>query len=118
MKKPILQVTSNFDKERQAWIYVAHGKLIGSQLCYEFLEEARDRINEDAPHVVVDFSNITMLNSTGIGIVAALYNRTNEVSGKIYLVGTTDAARRPLSATHVWELLHKCDSLDTLPETL
>lgn len=117
-KKPILQVTSNFDEQRRAWIYQATGKLIGSPLCYEFLEEARDRIDQNAPHVVVDFSRITMLNSTGIGIVAALYNRTKELNGKVFLVGTTDASRRPLSATHVWDLLEKCDGLGDLPATL
>jgi anti-anti-sigma factor len=118
MKKPVLQVTSNLDEARQAWIYKAVGKLIGSQLCYEFLEEARDRIAGGVHNVVIDISGVTMLNSTGIGIIASLYNSTKEKGGKIYLIGATEASRRPLAATHVWELLKKCDTLDDLPETL
>lgn len=115
--KPIIQVDSHFDEARQAWIYQAKGKLIGSQLCYEFLEEARDRVNEGVPNVVIDLSRITMLNSTGIGIIAALYNATKAQEGKVCLVGTPDAARRPLAATHVWEFLEKCDALADLPES-
>ncbi len=117
-KKPIIQVESSFDEPRQAWIYQAKGKLIGSQLCYEFLEEARDRVVEGVPNVVIDLSRITMLNSTGIGIIAALFNTTKEHAGKVYLIGATDASRRPLASTHVWDFLEKCDSLADLPESL
>lgn len=117
-KKPIVQVESHFDEARQAWIYKAKGKLIGSQLCYEFLEEARERVQEGVPNVVIDLSGITMLNSTGIGIIAALYNVTKEQGGKVWLVATTEAARRPLAATHVWEFLEQCEDLADLPDSL
>ena len=117
-KKPIIQVESSLDESRQAWIYKAEGKLIGSQLCYEFLEEARDRVKEGVPNVVIDLADVTMLNSTGIGIIASLFNSTKENGGKIYLVGATEKSRRPLSATHLWGLLEICDSMADLPEKL
>lgn len=116
--KPVIQIESALDQERRAWVYRARGKLIGCQLCYDFLEQARDRIDEGAPHVVVDLSAVTMLNSTGIGIIASLHNSTRKHGGKVYLVGTADKAIRPLIATHVWEFLGKCNRLADLPATL
>lgn len=118
VSKPVIQFESAQDQERQAWIYRVRGKLIGSQVCYEFLEQARERIAAGVPNVVVDLSGITMLNSTGIGIIASLYNSTREQGGKIYVVGAEDKSIRPLVATHVWEFLGKCDSLANLPATL
>ena len=117
-RKPIIQFTATADEERRARIYQVEGKLIGSQLCYELLEEARDGISADVPHVVMEISGVTMLNSTGIGIIASLYNTTKEHGGKVYLVGATPSSQRPLSATHMWDLLCRCDSLADLPETL
>jgi anti-anti-sigma factor len=117
-KKPIIMVESAFDEARQAWVYRATGKLIGSDLCYEFLDEARGRITDKAPHVVVDMSRVTMLNSTGIGIVASLCTATDQVGGKVYLTGASRAVERPLSATHMWGMIVRCASLDVLPAQL
>jgi anti-anti-sigma factor len=116
--KPVISYESSHDEARQAWIYRVQGKLIGSQLCYELLEEARDRIDSESPHVVLEISGVTMLNSTGIGIIASLFNTTKEKGGKVYLVGATPSSQRPLAATHVWDFLERCDSLDGLPDQL
>jgi anti-anti-sigma factor len=117
-KKPIIQFSASQDEARKCWTYVAKGKFIGCEICYDFLDEARDNITVDMPHVVMDLSGVTMLNSTGIGIIASLLNVTKEKDGKVYLTGATGAARRPLQATHMWGFLQTCESLDQLPESL
>jgi len=116
--RPIIRIESRFDESRHAWIYALAGKLVGSDLCYAFLEEARDRISDEARHVVIDMSEVKTLNSTGIGIVASLCTSTDAVGGKVYLTGASGSVVRPLSATHMWEMLQRCDSLDDLPAAL
>ena len=118
MKKPMIQFDQSRDEARNAWIYQAKGKFVGSKICYEFLEDAREHVGQGVPNVVMDLSGITMLNSTGIGIIASLVNTTKEKNGKVYLVGASAATQRPLSVTHMWDLLERCDSLDDLPDTL
>lgn len=116
--KPVINYEAEQDPQRQAWIYKLSGKLIGSRICYEILDEARGRITADTPHVVLDITGVTMLNSTGIGIIASLYNTAHPLGGKIYLVGADDHIRRPLTATHVWDFLQNCGSLAELPDQL
>ena len=116
--KPIIQFEHNHDEARQAWIYSARGKFVGSDLCYQFLEDARENVAAGVPNVVMDLSGITMLNSTGIGIIASLFNSTKDINGKVYVVGASEATKRPLAATHLWDLLEKCDSLHELPDSL
>lgn len=117
-KKPIIQFEKKRDDARHAWFYSATGKFIGCEICYDFLEEARDNVSAEMPHVVMDLSGVTMLNSTGIGVIASLFNTTKAIGGKVYLIGATPSSQRPLSATHLWEFLEKCDSPSELPETL
>lgn len=118
MKKPMIQFEQSRDEGRNAWIYTVKGKFIGSEICYEFLEDARENVGDGVPHVVMDLSGVTMLNSTGIGIIASLVNATKEKQGKVYLVGASKATQRPLAATHMWKLLERCDSLEDLPDSL
>jgi anti-anti-sigma factor len=117
-KNPVLKIGSTFDDARRAWIYCAAGKLIGSEVCYDFLDTARGRIDDRAPHVVIDMSGVTMLNSTGIGIVASLCASTDKVGGKVYLAGASASVERPLTATHMWGMISRCESLGALPEDL
>jgi anti-anti-sigma factor len=117
-KKPMIVFEASRDEARQAWIYQARGKFIGCEICYDFLEEARDNITEAMPHVVMELSGITMLNSTGIGVIASLYNTTKAVGGQVYVIGASDNVQRPISATHLWEFLKKGDSLKDLPAAL
>jgi anti-anti-sigma factor len=117
-KKPMIVFEASRDDARQAWIYQARGKFIGCEICYDFLEEARDNITPDTPHVVMELSGITMLNSTGIGVIASLYNTAKLVNGQVYVIGASDSIQRPISVTHLWEFLKKGDSLEDLPAAL
>jgi len=116
--KPIIRVESRFDEARHAWIYTATGKLVGSPQCFGFLDEARERVGDEAPHVVIDMSGVTMLNSTGIGIVASLCTSADEFGGKVYVAGASGPVVRPFTATDMWSMVSRCDSLDDLPADL
>lgn len=118
MKKPMIQFDQSRDEERNAWIYKAKGKFVGSEICYEFLDDAREHVEQGVPNVIMELSGVTMLNSTGIGIIASLVNATKEQNGKVYLVGASEATQRPLSVTHMWKLLERYDSLEDLPASL
>ena len=117
-RKPIIEFRSERDENRQCWIHAARGKFIGCQICYDFLDAARDSITAETPHVVIDLQDVTMFNSTGIGIIASLLNEAKEVGGKVYLAGVSSGVRRPLEATMMWSLLNISASLDDLPEAL
>lgn len=118
LKKPSFRVEKSFDKEQKAWIYQLTGKFVGSQDCYDFLEDARDQIGVAAPHVVLQMSGVTLINSTGIGMIAALLTSSGNQQGKLVMVAPTESARRHMVVTHLWEYMTVCDDLGDLPATL
>ncbi len=118
LKKPGFYSEETLDSERHAWIYQLKGKFVGNQDCYDFLEKARDNINEKTPHVVLLMSGITLINSTGIGMIAALFTSAGGPKGKLFLVAPSEGAKRQLVVTHLWEYLKVVDDLGDLPAQL
>jgi anti-anti-sigma factor len=118
LRKLRFRIEKTLDSERRAWIYHLKGKFVGSQECYEFLEDARSRIDTHTPNVVLLMSEITFINSTAIGMIAALLTHSGSENGAVFLVGVSDSARRQLKATHVGDFLTMVDHLDDLPENL
>ncbi len=113
-KVPSFRVESSLNQNQKAWVYQLNGKLIGSPDCYDFLELARNNISDETPHVALLVSGVTMLNSTGIGIIAALLTSTKNRNGKLGLVGAGDTTRRQLEVTHIWDFVKNSDELDGL----
>ncbi len=111
-KRPSFRVEQTLDKKRNAWVYQLEGNFVGSHECYEFLDDARDKIRIDAPHVVLLMSGVKVINSTGIGIIAALLTSAGENNGILFLVSPNDSALRQLKVSHLWELLIVADDLD------
>jgi len=118
LKKLRFKIEKTLDSERRAWIYHLKGKFVGSQECYEFLEDTRGRIDTKTPNVVLLMSGITFINSTAIGMIAALLTYAGNQNGSVFLVGASDSALRQLKATHVGDYLSLVDHLDDLPANL
>ena len=106
------------DSERRAWVYTLKGKFVGTGDCYSFVEEARENITSENPHLVLIMSNISIINSTGVGMIASLMTASKDAKGKLYLVEAPDSARRQLEVTRVWDFLTPLDSLNDLPVNL
>jgi len=117
LKKRSFRIEKTLDNNRGAWIYQLKGKFVGSQECYDFLESARDRISWEAPNVVLLMAGVTLINSTGIGMIAALLTSANNKSGELFLVSASDSALRQLKVTHLWDYLKAVDDLEELPKT-
>jgi len=104
------------DDGRHAWFYQLQGKLVGYRECYDFMEDAREQVTSETPHVVLLMSGVTLINSTGIGIIAALLTSSGNKNGKLFLVAPSDSALRQLKATHLMDYLTVVDDLGDLPD--
>ncbi len=117
-KKPSFKAEGSQDNDRRAWVYHLSGKFVGTPACYSFLEDARDNISTDSPYVVLIMSELKIINSTGVGMIASLMTACNEGAGKLFVVDAPAGARRQLEVTRVWEFLTPVDNLDDLPVNL
>jgi anti-anti-sigma factor len=63
-------------------VYELSGHLFGHPDGYAFLEEVRKKIREGASRVVVDMSAVDRIDSSGIGVLAAIVTSVGNAGGK------------------------------------
>jgi anti-sigma B factor antagonist len=99
------------DDTTAATIYTLSGRLIGRAECFEFLEDVRDDINDGYVNVILDIRNIEWINSTGVGILAAIYTAAHDQGGQLMLANVPAAVRRFLDISKLWGFMTACDSV-------
>lgn len=109
---PNVTVTYREDLPRHAVTCTLHGKLIGKAASYEFLEEARRRIEEGCENVIVDLAKIDRVDSTGVGILAALYTSAHRHAGRVFIVNADARAREVLTVMRLLDFLETAASAD------
>ena len=74
------------------------------------LRESVDRTFEDRNmrHIVFDFSEVTLMDSSGIGFVMGRYKKTNEMGGKTLLAGANPYVTKVLGMAGVFSIVDRC----------
>ena len=111
-RKPCLRSERVHDDEHKAVICQMCGRLIGSPVCYEFLEDVREDIKVGYPNVVLQMESVEWVNSTGVGILASIYTSTKNQGGADYVVLAPDRVKSLLQTVQLWQFLHPCDSVE------
>lgn len=77
------------------------------------LRESVDRtfLDKKMRHIAFDFSNITMMDSSGIGFVMGRYKRASELGGKTVLIGSNSYVKRVLGMAGVFSIVKNCSDL-------
>jgi len=109
--KPCLSTVLSTDVDRGEQVIALKGKLLGTAECYEFLDDTRERIRDGFVRVVLDMSHVELINSTGVGILAAVLTSVRRQEGSLALVGLPERARQVLEFMRLHEFAHFCDSL-------
>jgi anti-sigma B factor antagonist len=79
----------------------------------EFFSQTLDRVLEDDPgHVLIDFSRIDHMDSTGIGELVGYLGRFQELGRKLVLINPSDRIRKLLHVARLDTLFAIHDSLD------
>jgi anti-anti-sigma factor len=109
---PNVTVTYHEDLPRHAVTCTLQGKLIGKAASYEFLEEIRRRIEEGCENVIVDLAKIDRIDSTGVGILAAVYTSAHRRAGRVFVVNADARAREVLMVMRLLDFLETAASAD------
>jgi anti-anti-sigma factor len=111
-QKPSLRTTVATDQGRGEQLVTLKGRLIGSPECYALLDETRERVQDGLIRIILDMSEVEMINSAGAGILAAMLTSTRNQGGGLALVGLNDRNRRVLEFLHLHEFACLCDSVE------
>lgn len=80
------------------------------ELDHHAAEKARDKIDEavdnyGVQNLIFDFTNVSFMDSSGIGMVLGRYRKMNETEKKIAIVSCSKAIRNILNMAGVFSLM-------------
>lgn len=84
------------------------------------LRESVDRTfeNRNMRHIIFDFSEVTLMDSSGIGFVMGRYRKADERGGKAFLVGTNPYVTKVLGMAGVFSIVKKCEDREEALRTV
>ncbi|MBA9003430.1 MULTISPECIES: STAS domain-containing protein [Thermomonospora] len=75
-------------------------------------EKLLDVIDTGPVRLVVDLSDVTFLDSTGLGVLVGIYHRLRARNGTMSFVGANDRVRRVFHVTQLTKIFVLYDDLD------
>jgi len=79
----------------------------------QFFAQTLERaLSEEQGHVLVDFSRINYMDSTGIGELVGYLGRFRETKRKLILINPSDRIRKLLHVAHLDDLFPTYDTLE------
>ena len=90
---------------------------IAGDLDHHQASQARDEIDRTidafkSKHLVMDFSKVEFMDSSGIGVVMGRYNKVREKEGNIVLTGCSKYVKLILEMAGIFTIVSSCDSLE------
>jgi anti-anti-sigma factor len=100
-----------FKVDRRAqWVVVHPAGEIDLAVADEFRATVLDAL-ERADRVAIDFSEVTFLDSSGLGVIAAALKQTQNDGGQLIVVGLSERVRAVLEITGMTKILDIRDDL-------
>lgn len=80
-------------------------------------EDARDKIDDQidkkaAKNVIFDFTNVSFMDSAGIGVIIGRYKKVSPLGGKIAIVNSSSQIKRMLEISGIQKISASFDNLD------
>lgn len=79
-------------------------------------DHALAAVRDVSPHLVLDLSGVTFMDSTGLKVLLSIQRRAEVAQGSLAVVGTTRSVRRILTLTGLDQTFALYDTLDEVPE--
>ncbi len=88
------------------------GKLVGGPMAGQMDRTLNNLLDQGKKNIVVDLSRITILNSSGMGILISGFSKVKEKGGTLKLANVTNKIEGLLSITKLNRIFELYDSSD------
>jgi len=88
------------------------GSLEGGPDTFEIKDAVAKAVEDGATKVLIDMGKASFVNSTGIGVLVAVYSNLQKAGHAFKVCNVSDRARRAFVVTGVWSLFEVHDSRD------
>jgi anti-anti-sigma factor len=100
------------DDHAHAQIWRLTGKMMGGGCCYEFLETVRENIQKGQNQPILDLKEVSLANSTGLGVLASIFTSAKDAGGALHLVAVNDRVESVLKVINLWYVVSTCDTVE------
>jgi len=106
--------TAEFESQDDlgAQVWRLSGKMVGGNCCYDFLDTVRENVGKGQVNPILDLTEIAWANSTGVGVLASIFNAARDAGGQMVLVGATERVRSVLQVVNLWSMVSAFDSVE------
>ncbi len=80
----------------------------------EFKEVLTSMIEEGKREIIIDFSEMVFIGSSGIGKLLLAYKRLDDLNGKLYITGLNKDIKDLFVTFRLNEFFHIVDNLDSI----
>jgi len=102
-------------REDKIHIYTLSGNLFGTTEGYAFQDEVQKVAATGVRGIIIDFSAVKRIDSSGVGIVVAMMWSASQAGGKLIVAALPERVKKVLSISM---LLDHIDNAETVPEAL
>lgn len=91
--------------------------LVTDPAAREFKEILTGMIDDGKKEIIIDFSEVSFIGSSGIGKLLLAYKRLDDLGGNIYVVGLNEDIKELFITFRLNEFFNIFDSLESVPES-
>ena len=96
-----------FVKENNSLVIYFYGE-VDNKACIEYKSSIIDTINKYSYiDIVLDFSNVSFIDSSGIGLIIGRYNQLKEKGSTLTVRGTSKSIDRLFNVSGLWNIIEK-----------
>lgn len=111
-RRPLLKIETSYPEGLEAGVHRLAGNLLGDQDGYGLLEKIKDDIEDGRRHVVLDLDGVAFANSSGMGILASIYNCAKAADGTLTLVRPNERLEQGLKIILLLDLVVRAASVE------
>jgi|WetSurMetagenome_2_1015567.scaffolds.fasta_scaffold100585_2 anti-sigma B factor antagonist len=100
------------EEKYQAAIIELSGNLVGGENAELFRKKLYELIEQKKKNIVVNMTNVKMVNSTGIGILISGFTSLKNAGGDLKLAHISDNVKGVLSITKLNQVFHVYSGVD------
>lgn len=93
-------------------VYTLNGYLKGQPEGYALLEVVRGKIATGTPKIVLDMTGVDRIDSSGIGVVAAMVGSAEKAQATILFAAITPRVLQSLQIVHLTQAMRTFPSLE------
>lgn len=91
-------------------------KFIGDVDClvYSLYKTKLETVIEENKYkkVIMDFSNVSFIDSSGLGLILGRYNQLKKRNGSLYMTGVNKQTEKIFNIAGIWTIMNKYENVE------